>query len=113
MPQGVQAYSTLRPLIGGTLNISTCVPTGTTSCARQLIKQGTVTARLMLRKLAATARTDWLWPCASWAVWIERTLFIPDWLQSVELRRRVHAGLNSVRRATSLAVAVFFNRLGN
>ncbi|WP_162822238.1 Tn3 family transposase, partial [Klebsiella pneumoniae] len=25
---------------------------------------------------------------------IERTLFILDWLQSVELRRRVHAGLN-------------------
>ncbi|MCH7042859.1 hypothetical protein EFK08_22295, partial [Escherichia coli] len=24
---------------------------------------------------------------------IERTLFILDWLQSVELRRRVHAGL--------------------
>jgi TnpA family transposase len=25
---------------------------------------------------------------------IECTLFILDWLQSVELRRRVHAGLN-------------------
>jgi TnpA family transposase len=25
---------------------------------------------------------------------IERTLFILDWLQSVELRRRVHTGLN-------------------
>lgn len=25
---------------------------------------------------------------------IERTLFMLEWLQSVELRRRVHAGLN-------------------
>jgi TnpA family transposase len=31
---------------------------------------------------------------------IERTLFILDWLQSVELRRRVHAGLNKARHAT-------------
>ncbi len=44
---------------------------------------------------------------------IERTLFILDWLQSVELRRRVHAGLNKGgQRAASLARAVFFNRLG-
>jgi hypothetical protein len=27
---------------------------------------------------------------------IERSLFILDWLQSVELRQRVHAGLNKV-----------------
>ena len=38
---------------------------------------------------------------------IERTLFILDWLQSVELRRRVHAGLNKGE-----ARNVFFNRLG-
>ncbi len=34
---------------------------------------------------------------------IERTLFIPDWLQSVELRRRVHAGLNKGEARNSLA----------
>lgn len=43
---------------------------------------------------------------------IERTLFILDWLQSVELRRRVHAGLNKGEARNSLARAVFFNRLG-
>lgn len=42
----------------------------------------------------------------------ERTLFILDWLQSVELRRRVHAGLNKGEARNSLARAVFFNRLG-
>nr|AWH59693.1 transposase [Edwardsiella tarda] len=43
---------------------------------------------------------------------IERTLFILDWLQSVELRRRVYAGLNKGEARDSLARAVFFNRLG-
>ncbi|WP_438826562.1 Tn3 family transposase [Salmonella enterica] len=38
---------------------------------------------------------------------IERTLFILDWLQSVELRRRVHAGLNKGEARNSLARAVF------
>ena len=42
----------------------------------------------------------------------ERTLFILDWLQSVELRRRVHAGLNKGEARNALATAVFFNRLG-
>nr|WLE92841.1 hypothetical protein BBIOGGPN_00008 [Escherichia coli] len=37
---------------------------------------------------------------------------ILDWLQSVELRRRVHAGLNKGEARNSLARAVFFNRLG-
>lgn len=34
---------------------------------------------------------------------IERTLFILDWLQSVELRRRVHAGLNKGEARNALA----------
>ena len=42
---------------------------------------------------------------------IERTLFILDWLQSVELRRRVNAGLNKGEARNALTRAVFFNRL--
>ncbi|MGL6176639.1 MAG: Tn3 family transposase, partial [Vibrionaceae bacterium] len=38
--------------------------------------------------------------------------FILEWLQSVELRRRVHAGLNKGEARNALARAVFFNRLG-
>ncbi len=41
-----------------------------------------------------------------------RTLFILDWPQSVELRRRVHAGLNKGEARNALARAMFFNRLG-
>ena len=43
---------------------------------------------------------------------IERSLFILNWLQSVELRRRVNAGLNKGEARNALARAVFFNRLG-
>lgn len=42
---------------------------------------------------------------------IERTLFILDWLQSVELRRRA-CRLNKRAARNSLARAVFFRRLG-
>jgi len=43
---------------------------------------------------------------------IERTLFILSWLQSVDLRRRVHAGLNKGEARNALARAVFLCRLG-
>ena len=39
-------------------------------------------------------------------------LFILDWLQSVELRRRIHAGLNKGEARNAPARAVFFNRSG-
>jgi TnpA family transposase len=42
----------------------------------------------------------------------KRTLFILDWLQSVELRRRVQAGLNKGEARNALSRAVFFYRLG-
>ncbi len=76
------------------------MPTGTTSCARQLDQAGhrhcsadAAQARQLLR-----ARTDWRGPARAGP--IERTLFIPDWLQVLNCRR-AHAGLNSVRRATA------------
>ncbi len=52
----------------------------------------------MLRKLGSYPRQNGL-PSRCELGRIERTLFILDWLQSVELRRRVHAGLNRARRA--------------
>ena len=52
------------------------------------IKQGTVTASLMLRKLSSYPRQNGLAIALRELGRIERTLFILDWLQSVELRRR-------------------------
>ena len=43
-------------------------------------------------------RTAWPSRCANPAR-IERTLFILDWMQSVELRRRVDTGLNKATLA--------------
>ncbi len=66
----------------------------------------------MLRKLGSYPRQNGLVVALRELGRIERTLFILDWLQSVELRRRVHAGLNKGEARNALARAVFFNRLG-
>ncbi len=113
VPQSVQDYPTLRPMIGGTLNIKH-VRAHWDEILRLAasIKQGTVTASLMLRKLGSYPRQNGLAVALRELGRIERTLFILDWLQSVELRRRVHAGLNKGEARNALARAVFFNRLG-
>lgn len=76
------------------------------------IRQGTVTASLMLRKLGGYPRQNGLAVALRELGRIERSLFALDWLQNVELRRRVHAGLNKGEARNALARAVFFNRLG-
>lgn len=113
IPKGQTAYDALKPMIGGALNIKQIrdhwdeIMRLATS-----IKQGTVTASLMLRKLGSYPRQNGLAVALRELGRIERTLFILDWLQSVELRRRVHAGLNKGEARNALARAVFFNRLG-
>jgi TnpA family transposase len=64
----------------------------------------------MLRKLGSYPRQNGLALALRELGRIERTLFILDWLQSVELRRRVHAGLNKGEARNALARAVFFGR---
>ena len=66
----------------------------------------------MLRKLGSYPRQNGLAVALRELGRIERTLFILDWLQSVELRRRVQAGLNKGEARNALARAVFFHRLG-
>ena len=70
-----------------------------------------MTASLMLRKLGSYPRQNGLAVALRELGRIERTLFILDWLQSVELRRRVHAGLNKGEARNALARALLFNRL--
>jgi TnpA family transposase len=76
------------------------------------IQQGTVTASLMLRKLGAYPRQNGLALALRELGRLERTLFTLQWLRDVELRRRVHVGLNKGEARNALARAVFFNRLG-
>ncbi len=112
-PKGDTIYDALKSMIGGTLNIKQ-VRAHWNEILRLVtsIKQGTVTASLILRKLGGYPRQNGLALALRELGRIERTLFILDWLQSVELRRRVNAGLNKGEARNALARAVFFNRLG-
>jgi TnpA family transposase len=113
VPKNGQDHSALQTMIGGTLNMKH-VRAHWDEILRLAtsIKHGTVTASLMLRKLGSYPRQNGLAVALRELGRIERTLFILDWLQSVELRRRVHAGLNKGEARNALARAVFFNRLG-
>ncbi|BBA33901.1 TnpA [Methylocaldum marinum] len=63
----------------------------------------------MLRKFASYPRQNGL---AVALGRIERTLFILNWRQNVELRHHMHAGLDKGEVRNTLARAVFINRLG-
>jgi TnpA family transposase len=58
------------------------------------IKTGTVTASVILRKIAAYPRQNGLALALREVGKLERTLFTLQWLQDPELRRRSHVGLN-------------------
>ena len=114
IPKGDTSYKALKPMLGSDkLNVK-AIRAHWDDILRLAtsIKQGTVTASLMLRKLGSYPRQNGLAVALRELGRIERTLFILDWLQSVELRRRVHAGLNKGEARNALARAVFFYRLG-
>ena len=113
VPTSGQDYPALRAMVGGALNIKHLrAHWDEILRLASSIKQGTVTASLMLRKLGSYPRQNGLAVALRELGCIERTLFILDWLQNVELRRRVHAGLNKGEARNALARAVFFHRLG-
>src|SRR5438270_3643186 len=76
------------------------------------LRLGTVTASLMIRKLASYPRQNGL----AWALRevgrLEKTLFTLEWRPRMELRRRVQVGLNKGEARNALARAVFFYRQG-
>lgn len=106
-------YTTLAEMIGGNINVKH-IRAHWDEILRLAasIKQGTVTASLMLRKLGSYPRQNGLAVALRELGRIERTLFTLDWMQNVELRRRVQIGLNKGEAKNALARAVFLNRLG-
>jgi TnpA family transposase len=106
-------YPALEGLIGGALNTK-LIGSHWEEILRLAasIQQGTVTASLILRKLGAYPRQNGLAVALRELGRLERTQFTLQWLQDVELRRRVHVGLNKGEARNALARAVFFNRLG-
>jgi TnpA family transposase len=106
-------YPTLAKLIGGNVNVKR-IRAHWDEILRLAasIKQGTVTASLMLRKLGSYPRQNGLAIALREIGRIERSLFTMDWLKSPELRRRAHAGLNKGEARNALARAIFFHSLG-
>lgn len=106
-------YPTLAGLVGGNVNVKH-IRAHWDEILRLAasIRQGTVTASLMLRKLGGYPRQNGLAVALRELGRIERTLFALDWMQNIELRRRVQIGLNKGEAKNSLARAVFLNRLG-
>lgn len=76
------------------------------------IRTGTVTASAMLRKLSAYPRQNGLALALREVGRLERSIFMLDWLQDIDLRRRTQAGLNKGEARNALARALFFNQLG-
>ncbi|RAX48213.1 Tn3 family transposase [Arthrobacter sp. AQ5-05] len=112
-PTNDAKLSTLAPLIGGTINTKTITAHWDEILRLATsIKTGTVTASLMMRKLGAYPRQNGLATALRELGKLERTLFLLDWLQDPDLRRKVTAGLNKGEARNTLARAVFFNRLG-
>ena len=100
-------------LIGGTINLKQ-ISSQWEEVLRltSSIRQGTVTASLILSKLGSYPRQNGLALALRELGRIERTLFMLEWLQNPALRRRVNAGLNKGEAKNALARAVFFNRWG-
>jgi TnpA family transposase len=109
----LSSYKTIGPLIAAKANLKQ-ISSYWDDVLRlaSSIKKGSVTASLILGKLAAYPRQNGL----AWALReigrIERTLFLLDWYQSPDLRQRVTHGLNKHELQNALAKAVFFHRLG-
>ena len=66
----------------------------------------------MLHKLGSYPRQNGMAVALRELGRIERTLFTLDWMQNVELRRRVQIGLNKGEAKNAMARTVFLNRLG-
>jgi hypothetical protein len=110
---GAKQYPTLAGLIGGSVNVK-YIRAHWDEILRLAasIKQRTVTASLMLRKLGSYPRQNGLAVALHELGRIERTLFALDWMKNVELCRRVQIGLNKGEAKNLLARAEFLNRLG-
>ena len=112
-PGGVSVDKEIASLVAGTINLRVISDHWFELLRLALsIKTGTVTASVILRKLAAYPRQNSLALALRELGKLERTFFTLQWLQDPELRRRSHVGLNKGEQQNALRRAVFFNRLG-
>lgn len=106
-------WPTLRPLVAGPINIKAIEENwDETLRLAASIRAGTVSASAMLKKLAGYPRQNPVARSLREIGRVERTLFMLDWLDDPEQRRRTGSILNKGEARNALARAIFFNRLG-
>jgi len=76
------------------------------------IKNGTVSASLIMRKLAAYPRQNSLAKALAEIGKIEKTLFVLEYISDLPLRRRVLKGLNKGESKNAVSRGIFFGRQG-
>ena len=97
-------YPDLQPLMGRRIKAEVVREHWAEAvCLAASLYAGTVAPSVMLKKLAAYRRQNQLDLALQELGRIERTLFTLDWLESPELRRRCHAGLNKSEQRHYLA----------
>lgn len=100
-------YPSLKPLMGGRVKAD-IIRAHWDDIVRLVasLKIGTVQPSVMLRKLAAYERQNQLDLALREVGRVERTLFMLDWLESADLRRRCQAGLNQSEQRHFLTQAI-------
>ncbi len=76
------------------------------------IRHGTVSASLLMRKLAAYPRQNQVARALTELGKLERTAFLLEYFRDAALRRRILIGLNKGEALHALARQLFFGRLG-
>lgn len=106
-------YPALKPLIGGKITFKR-VGKQWEDMLRAVcsVRLGMVRCSVLMKKLSAYPRQNKLAQALEELGQIERTLFMLDWLQFPEFRRRVLLGLQKIEWKHALARAVFAHRQG-
>jgi TnpA family transposase len=101
VPDPERKYAALAPLVGGKLHLKLITAQWEEILRLAAsIRHGTVTASLIIRKLASYPRQNSLHAALREVGRIERTLFMLEWTQDPELRRRVQVGSTKARLET-------------
>ncbi|MED3329728.1 Tn3 family transposase [Bacillus thuringiensis] len=106
-------YNHINFMVGGTIQVKK-IRENLDEILRLVssVRQGTVTASLILKKLSSYPRQNSLSIALREIGRIERSLYMLKWIQDPEHRRKVQVELNKGESKNSLARAVFFNQLG-
>ena len=106
-------YPKLEPLLRGQINTK-LIKDNYDDVLRlaHSIKEGSVSASLIMEKLGSYARQNSLATALREIGRIEKTIFILNYISSESLRRKIQRGLNKGEFMNSLARALFFGKQG-